>query len=129
MAEVKVTVFNAGPTGISITANGDKRIPVEGASQDWQPGTYPRSSNDGLMFSGNENRNDGVLGETTNNMRIIVDGSSGDEMTFTVGLPSDGSIRARDQLQLYVFWNSQNQVSWVFLDEGQPVAGAVSIPS
>lgn len=133
MAEVPIIVFNAAPVAISISANGNTEIPVEAASLDWQPGTYPKPAEGAtakmLMFSGNENKTDGVLGETSNNMRIIVGGSSGNEITFTVDLPNDGSIRPRDALQMYVFWNDQNKASWVFLDEGQPLAGAMAIPS
>lgn len=126
MSEKTITVFNACPDDITISANGNKQIPVKAATDSWAPGTYPEAGAT-LTFSGNTNKSDGTLGQTTNNMRINIDGSSGGEINFKVTLPDDGEIKSRDALQMYVFWNSQNQVSWIFLNEGKPVAGAIVI--
>ena len=121
-----ITIFNAGPMAINVTANGNTAIPVAAATTTWAPGTYPDGSTAKLTYSGNANTSDGELGQTVNQMRITVDGSSGGEMNFTVEIKEEDSIKPRDALQLYVFWNSQNQVSWVFLDEGMPIRMAMA---
>lgn len=119
-----VYVFNAGPTALYMNVNnGPDRVTVAAAdTNSWLPGTPP----DGKLpqFTGGATREAGkfYVGNNSVDLTLLTDGS-----TANTTISISDSVNPRNDLQLYVFWESISSVSWMLLHDGMPAGGSVGI--
>jgi hypothetical protein len=120
-----VYVFNAMNVAINVSFNNGAPTTINGTSDSAQwvpvsPGTEP-------VFVNNSNPAAGQIGLGTNLMTVYPTSLPPSQAKqVTVNIPSNIQINS---LQFYVFWSSANAVSWVLLQQGQPIGGTLQLPS
>jgi hypothetical protein len=118
-----VYLFNSMAVGLNIIFNAGAPITIAGTSDSAQwvpvsPATEP-------TFVNNPNPGPGQIGLGSNTMTVYPSSlppSQAKQVTVTI--PTNIQINS---LQLYVFWSSANEVSWVLLQQGQPIGGSITL--
>jgi hypothetical protein len=111
-----VTIFNANPLNIQVSVNNGPQFSVSGASSpNWPPQT-PTSGGPTWSYNGPAQN---VLAPGVNALMITPSGSI-QPANVTVTLP--GTLQW-NSVQLYIFFNSYGDVSWIVLNDGQFVTG------
>lgn len=119
-----VYVFNAAPVGIYMTVNnGPNRVTVD-ASNDtsWAPGTPAGASLP--VFTGTASGQPGEF-HIGDNSVALTPTSGGGVANVSIHVPN--SVNPRSDLQLYIFWATTESVSWMLLEDGQPINGTFAI--
>lgn len=118
MASV-INIFNAASVPINVIVNNGTQFTVpkcDGTT--WAPGVPTTNP----PFTGNLPA-PGQFGYGTNSCAITPSTGEG-TATASVNVPQ--SINPADAIQLYLFYQSTNVVSWMLLDNGRAVAGNLS---
>lgn len=119
-----VYVFNAGPTALYLNVNnGPDRTKVAASDvTSWAPGTpaadkLPEFTGGASVVPGKFN-----VGDNSVDLTLVTGGGTANT---SIQIPS--SVNPRNDLQLYVFWESTASVSWMLLSDGTPLGGSVGI--
>ena len=112
---------------INVSFNNGAPITINGTSDSaqWVPVSPATSSEP--VFVNNPNPAAGQIGLGNNLMTVYptsLPPSQAKQVTVTV--PTTFQINS---LQFFVFWSSANAVSWVLLQQGQPIGGMLQLPS
>lgn len=116
---VTVSVFNANTLGVVLQVNNGPQVQIEAAVGPTFAPASPTANGptwDPAVPSGN------VFAPGDNSLLITPNGVV-TPYALTANLPSHVNWTS---LQFYIFWNTSAEVSWMALNNGQPVSGAVS---
>ena len=115
-----VTIFNANPLGVQMAVNNGPQFSVSGTfAPNWSPQT-PTSG--GPTWSNNV-PTPNVLAPGFNTL-TVTPSSAVQPANLTVVLP--GTLQW-NSVQLYIFFNSYGDMSWVVLNDGQFVTGNLGL--
>jgi hypothetical protein len=122
-----VYIFNAMNVAINVIFNSGSPVTINGTSDSaqWVP-VSPTSANE-PVFVNSQNPSPGQIGLGDNTMTVYPTSLSPRQAKqVTVSIPTNIQINS---LQFYVFWSSANAVSWVLLQQGQPIGGTLQLPA
>ncbi len=122
-ANPSVTIFNANTLPVQVSVNNGASFTIAGASAatNW----VPQTPSSGSPTWSNNQPGQNVIAPGTNYLNITPQGTL-QPYTTTMILP--GTIQW-NSLQLYIYFNSNTEVSWIVLNEGQYVTGNIQLTS
>jgi hypothetical protein len=123
MTSPTITIFNANPLAVQITVNNGPQFSVAAAGGPlWVP-TSP-AVNTGPTWS-DTTAAQNVLAPGSNYLQIT---PTGETVPYGIALNLPKNFQWIS-LQLYVYFNSYSDVSWIVLNNGQYVTGNLSLAS
>ena len=117
-----ITIFNANPLAVQISVNNGAQFSVAAASG---PNWVPQSPTSGGPTWSNTTPAQNVIAPGDNYFTITPSGGI-QPFTTLVSLPK---TFLWNSVQLYIFFNSYTDVSWIVLNEGQFVTGNLKLMS
>jgi hypothetical protein len=121
-ANPTITIFNANPLAVQISVNNGPQFSVAAAAATtW----IPSSPTSGGPTWSNSAPGQNVISPGDNYLSITPTGKI-QPFTTTVSIP--GTFQW-DSLQLYIYFNSYSDVSWIVLNGGQFVTGNLKLGS
>jgi hypothetical protein len=116
-----IVLFNANTLPVQVNINNAlSSVQINGASG---PGWVPQVPGSGGPTWSNTTPGPNVLAPGTNYISITPQGAL-QPVSFTVDLPKNFQWNS---LQLYMFFDSYTNVSWIVLNEGQYVTGNIDL--
>jgi len=112
---VPVTIFNTSTLNVIMQVNNGQQFQIAGVSASGQP-QVPAFGGPGWSYAGAAPN---VLAPGANSLMLAPSGMPRPLMT-TLTLPGDVQWNA---LQVYLFFSTYSDVSWVVLNQGQYVVG------
>ena len=120
-ASPTVVVFNSNTLPVQVNVNNNtSSFVINGASG---PGWVPQVPATGGPTWSNTTPSGNVLAPGKNYIQITPQGVQ-QPVTFTVDLPKTFQWNS---LQLYIYFDTYNNVSWIVLNEGQYVTGNINL--
>jgi hypothetical protein len=121
-ASPTVTIFNVNPLSVQVSVNNGPQFSISGASA---PNWTPQSPSQGGPTWSNTTPGQNVLAPGANYLNLTSSGGF-EPMVANANLPRNIQWNS---LQLYLFFNSYNELSWVVLNDGQFVTGNLQLSS
>jgi hypothetical protein len=117
-----ITLFNANPLSVQMMVNNGAPFSIAGAAE---PNWTPQSPTSGGPTWSNTTPGPNVIAPGDNYLTITPAGSI-EPLTTLLSLPGEFQWIS---LQVYIFFNSYSDVSWVALNNGQYVTGNIKLAS
>ncbi|WP_102958642.1 hypothetical protein [Mangrovicella endophytica] len=117
-----VTIFNASYLGVQMSVNSGQQFSINPAAG---PNWTPQTPTSGGPTWNNQTPGQNVIAPGDNYLNII---PTGGLKPFNTVMSLPGSMQW-SSLQIYIFFNSYSDVSWIALNNGEYVTGNLKLGS